>query len=288
MGTLKLRLFGANAYVPHTDGKALLVVLPNASHLGTSPTMALDGTPLPQHVPMHWNFTTDLNGNFSVTRPELFLGSRLIFQLGGTPTPLDLSAISPLVAQGWLEVDPALLNVAADDRLAGQILIQSGVVSAPMTGCNKAWSRTFNNSLDSVVPELQVLIQGVSSIKVTALRWVGTGSPKDVFDQPTVGAGDTVELRVGNFCAGDALGWPRNSDASGRVHDADFKWIYALSKSASLPTWINGGLPVPVVDGSAILENDSPSFAFGRVWGGGGGAGCQCNGCIERPANFIY
>jgi hypothetical protein len=287
MGTLRLKLFGVNAYVTRTDEKALLAVLPNASRLGASPAGALDGTPLPRHLPFIWEYTKEF-GNFSVGRPEVFPGARLSFDLTYDPGPdtFDLSAISLLATKGWLEVAPSLLEAKTDDRLAGQVLIQAGTVSVIEEDCVKAWSRTFDGSLDNVIIGLEVLIRNVKSIRAIATKWVGTGDPeKEVFSRPDVG-NQEVELRIGNFCAEDALDWPRNSDVSGRVHDTDFKWIYGLSGSNKLPAWISGTLPVPVVKGSPIRENFSPSFAFEKFWDGGGGAGCQCNGCIDKPANF--
>jgi hypothetical protein len=287
MGTLRLKLLGVNAYVPHTNGKALLAVLPNASRLGASPAGSLDGTPLSCHLPFIWEYTI-ASGNFSVGRPEVFPGARLSFDLTYDPDPdlLDLSAISPLATKGWLDVAPSLLKAKADDRLAGQVLIQAGTVSVIEKDCDKAWSRTFGGSLDTVVIGLEVLIKNVKSIRAIATKWVGTGDPeKEVFRRVNIGERE-IELRIGNFCAEDALDWPQNSDASGRVRDADFKWIYNLSKSSKLHAWINGSLPVPVVKGSQIRDNFTPSFAFEKFWDGGGGAGCQCNGCIDKSADF--
>lgn len=289
MGTLKLRLFGVNAYVPHTNGNALLAVLPNASCLGTSPKKALDCTPLPRHLPLIWEHKLEF-GNFSVCRPEVFPGARLSFDLTYDPSPEtpNFSAISQRATEGWLEVAPSLLEAKADDRLAGQVLIQAGTASVIEKDCAKAWSRAFDGSLNTVIIGLEVLVKNVKSIKVIATKWIGTGDPKkEVFSRADIG--EEIELRVGNFCAEDTLDWPQNSDAaSGRVHDTDFKWAYGLSKSDKLPTWISGGLPVPVVRGSQIRENFSPSFAFEKVWDGGGGAGCQCNGCIDKLAEFQY
>jgi hypothetical protein len=287
MGILTLKLIGVNAYVPHTDGKALLAVLPNGSRLGTSPANALDGTPLPRHLPFLWERTVDANGNFSVITPQPFPGARLSFQLTGTPTALDMSAVTPLSAQGWMEVDANLLNAAPDDRIAGQVLIKNGLASVPPSGtCNMVWSRSFGNSLAPVVHDLTLTIDGVDSITATATPWVGV-NPEDIYDRPKLGANETVELLVGNFCAEDALDWPRNSIA-GRINDNDFKWVYGLSQSADLPTWISSGLPVPIVDGSEIHDDFTPTFAFSRFWGGGGGAGCECNGFIDKPGTFSY
>ena len=289
MGILTLKLLGVNAYIPHADGRALLAVLPNGSRLGTSRATALDGTPLPRHIPFIWEKTVDLAGDFSVHKPKLFPGARLSLRLGGTPVPLDLSEVLPIAASGWLEVDPVLLNAAADDRLAGQVLITTGVVKVPPSGsCNKVWSLgSFGKSLAPVVHGLTVTITGVSSISALAISWVGV-APRMLYECSCLAANDRVELHIGNFCAEDALDWPRNSVA-GRINDNDFKRIYDLSNSSELAQWIASGLPVPIVDGSEIRDNDTPSEAFKKATsGGGGGAACECNGLIDKPRTFSY
>lgn len=287
MGILKLKLLGVNAYVPHTDGQALLAVLPNASSLGTSPAGALDGTSLKQHVPFLWE-KTEKSGRFSVVLPRVFLGARLSFVLGGTTTEPNFKAVSDLDSKCWLDVDPDLLKAAADDRMAGQVVITRGVATLPpANSCNKAWSLgSFTKSLEPVINELTVEIQGVDSIKAVATPWVNI-DPRDLYDRQNIGANETVELRVGNFCAEDVLDWPRNSVA-GRVRDRDFKWIYGLSRRATLPAWLSYGLPVPVVEGSSIHDHITTSSAFEDFWGGGGGAGCECNGCVDKPGTFSY
>jgi hypothetical protein len=287
MGVLNLKLLGINVYVPHIDKTALLVVLPNASRLGTSPVGALDGTSMKQHLPYLWE-KKEKAGRFSVILPRVFLGARLSFELTGTPTGLDLSAVSPIATNGWLDVDPDLLKAAPDDRIAGQVLIKNGAIAVPAAGtCNKVWSLgSFKQSLDQVVHDLTVRIEGVDSIKAIATPWVGV-DPKVIYENPKLAADDKVDLQVGNFCAEDVLDWPRNS-VMDRTEDNDFKWIYGLSRRTTLSTWISNGLPVPIVDGSKIHHDSSTSQAFKDFWGGGGWAGCECNGFVDKPGTFSH
>jgi hypothetical protein len=291
MGVLILNVVGVNAYVPHTDENSLLVVMPNASRLGTSPAGALDGTPLARHLPFLYEETADADGNFSVTVPKPFPGARLSFLLDGTPSPpdLNLSAITPIAQKGFLDLHANVLTATPDSRVSGQVLVTAGVVGIfnpppPPATCDPAWSRVgFPASLDTVVPGLTIRIEGVTLVQATAVTWVGAGS-FEIYNR-LLDDDEEVQLYVGNLCAEDALDWPRNSVA-GRIHDNDFKWIYGLSNSADLPDWINDGLPVPVVNGSPIQDHFSSSQAFNSFWGGGGGAGCECNGCVDRPRTF--
>ncbi len=288
MGVLNLNLVGANAYVPHTDGKALLAVMPNASRLGISASGALDGTLLTRHVPFIWEETVNADGVVSVSVPQVFLGARLAFNFDVSPA-LDLSAIMPIAQAGWMDLDDAVLRASSNDRVSGQIVITSGVVGIlrlPPPSCNPAWSRAnFPYSLSQVVPGLTIKIDNVTSVSATAATWVGAG--EHPMYSRLLKNGEEVQIYLGNLCAEDVLDWPRNSLAN-RAHDNDFKWIYGLSKHPELPEWVAGGLPVPIVRGSGIQETDVPSVAFSSFWGGGGGAGCECNGCVDKPRTFSY
>lgn len=287
MGVLTINVVGVNVYVPHTTGGSLLIAMPNASRLGISPTEALDGTPLARHLPSIWEEAVDANGNESLLVPKIFPGARLLFQLGGTPSALDLSAIMPIAQHGWLDVAPNVLSATPDSRVSGQILVTHGTVGIfqPQGGaCAPRWSHEgFSKPLEQVVPGLTIRIQGVNSVTATASTWVGAGQ-QQVYTR-TLGSTERVELYAGNLCAEDSLDWPRGSVAN-RANDNDFKWIYGLSGSADLPAWINMGLPYPVVRGSAMHHFLTPIEAFRAFWGGGGGAGCECNGCIDRPTQF--
>ena len=131
MAKVTLTIRGASVHVPHTDGKALLTVLPNATQLGTSPKTAIDGTPLVRHWPVLWEERDlEVDSPKWLRFPRRFLGSRLRFTFtGGTPTFPDLSAIDALAAQSWLEIDPDVLRPQHDERVAGQILITTGTVA---------------------------------------------------------------------------------------------------------------------------------------------------------------
>lgn len=290
MGVLILRFRGVNAYVPSEDKSAMLVVMPNATRLGTSPSSARDSTPLPRHLPMLWNEPVSANPRvLTLTEPVAFPGARLSFTLTGSPGALDLSGISHVTSNAWLEVDPLALSTTPGDSVAGQVLITHGTVTEHVPAkCNKAWPGTSFNSLSlvPVVPGIDVRIENVDSVEVIAMKWVDGGQTTELYPHRDLEADEEVNLFIGNVCAEDVLQWPRNSDG-GRVQDDDFKWIFEVAQAqiASLPG-AGSPLPAPVVDGSPIHITDSPADAFLAAWGGGGGAGCECNGCGGKPKPF--
>jgi len=298
VATLTLQFRGVNAYVPHTDLQKMLVVMPNASRLGRSPSAALDGTVLPRHLPTL--FDEDLAAakrTVGFTVPAVFPGARLRleFEPAGDRPPLDLSDMNVHVSQAWLDVGPNLLTLPPSDRTSAQVLLTTGVVSEFVPnvggGCQKRWSEVgFTKSLVPVVAGIQVSIPNVTRVKVMAFRWVlpAESAIRDVAIYDRTFDRD-VALQIGNYCAEDIPNWPRNSNGQ-RSRDDDFKWIYG---AAVLDAEIGeraaaGQLPVPVVRGKSGIEvTDDPfgAYAFG-VYGGGGGLGCECNGCVGRPKGF--
>ncbi len=297
--SLLLHIVGAGAFVPHLDGKALLAVLPNATGLGRSPAGAHDGSTPARHLPILWENQVDANGVTSYGTPRIFPGARLSFELKGTFPGLDLSAISPHSSQGWLAVDPAVMTAMPDARVSGQVLITAGTVTpyaqkAEMD-CYSEWSSaSFQQSLAPVVGGLTVKAPGVTSVTARADRWVTDSpmiQPQDeepiTLFQRDLKDGDMVELFLGNCCAEDILDWPRNSVGS-KSRDNDFKWVYNLTRPDDLGMWLRAGLPVPVIQGGAIDADIDPLAAFAACWGGGGGAGCECNGMVVQPFNFSY
>jgi hypothetical protein len=297
--SLILHIVGAGAFVPHLDGKALLAVLPNATGLGRSPAGAHDGFAPARHLPVLWENQVDSNGVTSYGTPRIFPGARLSFELNGTFPGLDLAAISPHSSQGWLPVDPAVMTAMPDARVSGQVLITAGTVTpytqiAAMT-CYSDWSSgKFKQSLAPVVGGLTVKTPGVTSVTARADRWVTTSpaiTPKEEEPMPLfhrdLKDGDTVELFLGNCCAEDILDWPRNS-VGNKSRDSDFKWIYGLTRPDDIGMWVRAGLPVPVIQGGPIDADMDPLDAFAACWGGGGGAGCECNGLVTQPSSFQY
>jgi len=302
MAILVLNLVGVEAYVPNTDGKALLAVLPNATGLGRSPAGSHDGNRQARHLPILWEDVASTSPA-SIGSPAIFPGARLSFQLQGTIPALDLTVIAQAAQQGWLTVDPALLSQTPDSRVSGQILINAGTVTQfqqMQPGyCAMTWSSaSFGQSLTPVVGGLTVTIPGVTSVNAIASRWVSTNPavpavPLSIYQRDLSGLQDTdqVQLYLGNICAEDVLDWPRNSFSVGnlaRNKDSDFKWVYGLAQASDLATWTDAGLPVPVVRGGGIDEDMAPTQAFAATWGGGGGAGCECNGLLHQASAFAY
>ncbi len=161
------------------------------------------------------------------------------------------------------------------------------------------WSSgSFSQSLNPVVGGLTVTVSGVTAVKANATKWVSTNpasikpasvAPQVIYQRDLSGLKDTEQITIflGNNCAEDVLNWPRNS-ASGRNSDSDFKWLYGLAQPSQLASWVNAGLPVPIVPGGSIDQDMDPTLAFAQPWGGGGGVTCECNGMLHAATTFGY
>lgn len=294
MAQVSIKLRGATAYVPHSEGDALLAVLPNATHLGMSPKTALDGTPLARHWPIFWVRTFYEDGRESLTGPNHFLGSRLSFTVNeeNTPTGADLSELEEIWDAVWLEINRSSTSRQPDHRISGQVLIDTGSVSVTQPSrilgpCRKAWSRAgLTWSLDPVILGLTVEIDEVERIELRAVPFIDVRPDDPLLAQDLEGV-SRVDIEVGNVCAEDYLDWTGNAFGR-RTPDSDFKWLFQLSTSDYIAGLLACGdkLPVPVVSGSTIAPYALPFAAFEQIWGGGGGVGCECEGVIDAPRAF--
>ena len=288
MSIVYVHLVGANVYVPHASGTRLLAVLPNATRLGESPECVADGTKPATHRPVLYE-ERDVDGRLALMVPESFVGSRLTFEFSPSPA-LELSAIMPLAKEGWFDIDPIALSETPGDGVAGQVLITAGKVSVYRRRgrpCNATWRPPdLGKSLVPLVRGLTVEVPSAFRVRAWRTSWV-TDETEEILNRK-VAFGKIVHLFAGNLCAEDILDWTKNSSHKvRRNHDNDFKWLLALSKASAVSDYlrVNNVLPVPEVDGGPVEERHSVSEAFGTILSGGGGAACQCQGCVERPRN---
>ncbi|MEM7482967.1 MAG: hypothetical protein AAF481_17465 [Acidobacteriota bacterium] len=297
MHTVKVHFVGANLYVPHTDSKKLMVVLPNATRLGQSPDQVADGSRPSTHWPVLFE-QRSVDGKTHISFPNHFLGSRLTFDFGTSPAEPDLTAIETKSKKGWLHADPSVLSATPGDFVAAQVLVETGTVSPyRLAGpCSVAWSSSaFEQSLEPVIRglTLKVRVEDEAEFVATADRWMedpdtgGSMGTKQVFSRKI---SEDAIFYVGNFCAEDILRWEHSSNA-GRAMDHDFRWIYKMiDLSQNKPIAKHLGtyheLPTPEVDGSSIFKTTPVEHAFVSVWKGGGTVGCECEGLLDQAQDF--
>jgi hypothetical protein len=288
MGKVTLNLIGASVHVPHTDGKALLTVLPNATHLGNSPETAPDGTRLSRHWPVLWE--QKAGEDQWLTLPQPFLGARLEFVFDGSPCLLDLQGIASIATKsGGFQVDPAVLEHKHDDRVAAQILITSGRVEPldePEENRPVSWVPDFPQwSLNKAVAGLKVEIEGVEKVTAEANPYLEKVKRWNVYERD-VAREQEVTLYLGNVCAEDVLDWARNS-RNGSIDDRDFLWVYRLCEPSAIVALMTAGrLPVPRLRGTPVDAAANPAQAFQTVLGGGGLNGGECRSYLHPPLQF--
>ena len=294
--TLKIHFVGANLYIPNDDYTKLMVVLPNATRLGTSPDRVADGSRPSRHWPVLFE-EREFDTRTHYTVPAHFLGSRLRFDFGVTPS-LDLDVIKPHASLGWFAAHPDVLKTPPGDSIAAQILVTAGTVSIykpPLSGsCNTEWSpkspNAYGESLAPVIRGLTLTVENATKLDASAETWLtdpDTGAPMGTRVIFSRSLSEDAQFFVGNQCAEDILRWDRNS-VNGRAVDPDFRWLFGSSTNSSVASYLMKYLSLPAleVEGSKVDAGATVNDAFARVWKGGGAVGCECQGCVDKKQQY--
>lgn len=300
MATLKVHFVGVNAYVK--DGSAgLFVLMPNASRTGKSPAPTIPDGELTRHLPVLWERVRQA-GVQVIRSHRVFLGSTLRFEVSGDGAnqPFEIKGLEEAFDAPWLKVDQQLFEneesfKSVNDRLAALVHVRFGTVTPYLhtkkADCGMKWTDPLEGrSLDPVVPGLTWTIEQVEEISVIATPWADE-DPKSIYseDQEYTKRQGTVELFVGNQCAEDILQWPRQvvrvpsqgGENSRRTADLDFQWLHLLAPDFKASKV--GLEPILEVNGSDLTPDLSVAEIYAANWGGGGAAGCQCNGGCGEP-----
>lgn len=285
MAELNILFVGVQAYVPH-DGDRLEVYLPNATKMGNSPQHSL-----PMHMPSLWQVDSASGALTDVSKLRHFPWSGVSFSFDGNPSALDLTALQQA---GGTAADRMVVSAGrlADPRyLGGQVTLRNGTVTVQELGdpacqvqgwcdvaandqCVTSSSSPPNYPLTSVVNRVHARIENVTqaTIAFTSLLNPAGGTPDPV---QLTGSDFDHTLVIGNPCADSVMGWAKNDVLN--FPDEDFWWLYQLVDPAP------PGRPHPLIDQrrTLISAGYSPQQVLQNIeFGGGGGIGCECMGCI--------